>query len=121
MQKRAIELLHLLGLLVARRISKLDNNGRGTSVHSLRVMHGLDGVNGTLALQIGDKRTTATLHVGVAQHRAVLDLAVGREHHADILLLASARYHADEEFALVAVLRVRRLHLYRVVHTWQGH
>lgn len=118
MQKRAIELLHLLSLLVSRRISKLDNNRGRAPVHSLRVMHGLDGVYGTLALQIGDKRTTATLHVGVAQHRAVLDLSVRREHHTDVLLLARARYHADEEFALVAVLCIRRFHLYRVVHPW---
>lgn len=112
-------MLHLLGLFVTRRVGELDHNGRRAALHGLRVVHGLDGVDGALTLQIRDKRTSATLHVGVAQHRAVFDLTVRCEHHAYVLLFARARNHADEQLALVAILRVGRLHLNRMMHAWQ--
>lgn len=119
MKYTPVELLHFLGLFVARRVGELDHNGRRASLHGLRVMHRLDRIDGTLSLEIGDERTPATLHVGVAQHRAVLDLTIRCEHHAYVLLLARARDHADEEFAFVAVLRVRWFHLYRMMHAWE--
>lgn len=119
LQKTAIELLHLFSLFVTRRVGELDDYWRRAAFHSLRVVHGLDGINGALPLQVCDKRTASTFHVRVAQNRAVFNLAIWSKHYTDVLFFACPRDHTDEEFTLVSVLCVGRLHLNRMMHACQ--
>lgn len=70
-----------------------------SDLHGLRVVHLLNGIDGTLSSRKGDKGAAFALAVVVPQHRALLDGAVRGEHDPHVLLVVPLAQHPDEQLA----------------------
>eukprot|EP00123_Amoebidium_parasiticum_P001318 comp12377_c1_seq1/m.7271 comp12377_c1_seq1/g.7271 ORF comp12377_c1_seq1/g.7271 comp12377_c1_seq1/m.7271 type:complete len:423 (+) comp12377_c1_seq1:297-1565(+) len=112
---------HLLGallLLLLLGLCRLDHDGLGTAVHGDAVVQRLDSRLGLAERGIAHKRTAFALAAGVLQDGEVLNGAVRTEHGPKLLLSGRLSNHANEQLALLFLLRlaVGKLNLQGMVH-----